>query len=232
MAPLQIFLGDASGLTIIKHQPAKAAAMEAHWVTNPPDTGAPWVLIAQPDQVAQKNDWQVTIPYVLSILSTHSLKGQVTGLKDFPISDQPPIIPPFYAFRAMVLLGFFMLFLILWALWQWFRKKLSVETTSRHRLFWNFWIYAIPAGFLATECGWIVREVGRQPWLAYGILRTTEGVSPVSEATVATSLSLFIVIYVILLGLFIYFTRRILMRGPDLTSALPTHNKRDSSEAY
>jgi cytochrome bd ubiquinol oxidase subunit I len=229
VAPLQIFLGDASGLTVIKHQPAKAAAMEAHWVTNPPDTSASWVLVAQPDQKAQDNSWEVKIPYMLSILSTHSVKGQVIGLQDFPVNGQPPVAPPFYAFRIMVLLGFVMLFLVLWALWQWYRKRLLVESAPKHRIFWNFWLYAIPAGFLATECGWIVREVGRQPWLVYGILRTTEGVSPVSTATAATSLSLFIVIYLLLLGLFIYFTRRILKKGPDLTSPLPTYRKLDST---
>ena len=232
VAPLQIFLGDASGLAVIKHQPAKAAAMEAHWATNPPDTGAPWVVIAQPDQSAQRNDWEVTVPYMLSVLSNHSVKSQVIGLKDFPISDQPPVALPFYAFRVMVLLGFFMLFLILWALWQWSRKKLSVQTTCKQKIFWNFWIYAIPAGFLATECGWIVREVGRQPWLVYGIMRTSEGVSPISATAAIASLALFIVIYLILLGLFIYFAGRILKKGPDLTSPLPTNNKQDSGGVY
>ena len=229
VAPLQIFLGDASGLTVIKHQPAKAAAMEAHWVTNPPDTSASWVLVAQPDQNEQDNSWEVKIPYMLSILSTHSVKGQVIGLKDFPVSDQPPVTLPFYAFRIMVLLGFVMLFLVLWALWQWYRKRLRVESASRHRVFWTFWLYAIPAGFLATECGWIVREVGRQPWLVYGILRTTEGVSPIGITATATSLSLFIIVYLFLLGLFIYFTSRILKRGPDLTSSLPIYRQPNSS---
>jgi cytochrome d ubiquinol oxidase subunit I len=228
VAPLQIFLGDSSGLTVIKHQPAKAAAMEAHWVTNPPNTAAPWVLIAQPNEEEQKNTWEVTIPYALSILSTHSLKGQVIGLRDFPVNDQPPVIPPFYAFRVMVLLGFVMLFLVLWALWQWYRRRLRVESTSNYKVFWNFWLWAIPAGFLATECGWIVREVGRQPWIVYGMLRTTEGVSPVSSATFSVSLALFIVIYLLLLGLFVYFTRRVLMKGPDLTSPLPSNMKADS----
>jgi cytochrome d ubiquinol oxidase subunit I len=229
VAPLQIFLGDASGLTVIKHQPAKAAAMEAHWVTNPPDTSAAWVLVAQPDQKEQDNNWEVKIPYMLSVLSTHSIKGQVTGLRDFPVNDQPPVMLPFYAFRIMVLLGFVMLFLVLWALWQWYRKKLRIESAFKHRIFWNFWLYAIPAGFLATECGWIVREVGRQPWLVYGILRTTEGVSPVSTATAVTSLSLFIVIYLLLFGLFIYFTRRILKKGPDLESPLPAYKDPNST---
>lgn len=229
VAPLQIFLGDASGLTVVKHQPAKAAAMEAHWVTNPPDTGASWVLIAQPNQKEQDNTWEVKIPYMLSILSTHSAEGQVIGLKDFPPGDQPPVTLPFYAFRIMVLLGFVMLFLVLWALWQWYRKRLRVESASRYQVFWKFWLYAIPAGFLATECGWIVREVGRQPWLVYGILRTTEGVSPVGITATATSLSLFIVVYLFLLGLFIYFATRILKKGPDMTSPLPTLRQPNST---
>jgi cytochrome bd ubiquinol oxidase subunit I len=230
VAPLQIFLGDASGLTVIKHQPAKAAAMEAHWVTNPPNTGAPWVVLAQPDHAKQNNSWQITVPYVLSILSTHSLKGQVIGLRDFPVEDQPPVTPPFWAFRVMVLLGFFMLFLVLWALWQWFRTRLRVETAPKYRTFWNLWLYAIPIGFLATECGWIVREVGRQPWLVYGIMRTSDGVSPVSTATAVTSLSLFIIIYLILLGVFIYFMGRIMKKGPDLSSPLPAYKKTDTDK--
>jgi cytochrome d ubiquinol oxidase subunit I len=229
IAPLQIFLGDASGLTVVKHQPAKAAAMEAHWVTNPPDTAASWVLLAQPDQKEQDNSWEVKIPYMLSILSTHSAEGQVIGLKDFPPNDQPPVTLPFYAFRIMVLLGFVMLFLVLWAVWQWYRKRLRVESASKYRIFWNFWLYAIPAGFLATECGWIVREVGRQPWLVYGILRTSEGVSPVGITATATSLSLFIIVYLVLLALFVYFTSRILKRGPDMTSPLPTLRQPNSA---
>ncbi len=221
VAPLQVFLGDASGLAVIKNQPAKAAAMEANWITNPPNTSASWVALALPDQAAQKNDWEVKVPYMLSILSDHSLTGQVMGLKDFPLSDQPPVTLPFYAFRIMVVLGILMVLMILWALWQWYCKKLRAGTAPQSRTFWLIWLYALPAGFIATECGWIVREMGRQPWIIYGILRTSDGVSPLGVATVATSLSLFILIYLLLLGLFIYFTRKILIKGPDLTSPLP-----------
>jgi cytochrome d ubiquinol oxidase subunit I len=99
-------------------------------------------------------------------------------------------------------------------------------------LFWNFWLYAIPVGFLATECGWIVREVGRQPWLVYGIMRTNEGVSPVGITATAGSLALFVVIYLLLLGIFIYFSSRILKKGPDMTSPLPTNIKPDSTRGY
>ncbi len=225
VAPLQVFLGDASGLQVIKDQPAKAAAMEGHWVTNPPGTPAWWVALAWPDQQAQKNAWEVKVPYMLSILSDHSLTGQVIGLKDFPVQDQPPVVLPFYAFRLMVLLGIIMLLLVLWAALEWWRKRLRPDVAPGNRAFWTAWLWAIPAGFLATECGWIVREVGRQPWIIYGLMRTSEGSSPVGQSTVATSLALFIVIYLLLLALFIFFTRRILIKGPDLSSPLPERNK-------
>ncbi|MGD0354045.1 MAG: cytochrome ubiquinol oxidase subunit I [Dehalococcoidia bacterium] len=221
VAPLQVFLGDASGLAVLKNQPAKAAAMEAHWTTNPPDSSASWVAIGWPDQAAQKNVWEVKVPYMLSLLSDRSLTGQVTGLKDFPLSDQPPVTLPFYAFRIMVVLGILMVLLVLWALWLWYRRMLRSEAVAQNRLFWLFWIYALPSGFIATECGWIVREMGRQPWIIYGILRTSDGVSPIGVATVATSLAIFTLIYLVLLGLFVYFTRKILINGPDLTSPLP-----------
>jgi cytochrome d ubiquinol oxidase subunit I len=223
VAPLQVIVGDQYGLELLREQPAKAAAMEAHWVTNPPDTSASWVAIGWPNQQAQKNDWEITVPYMLSILDTHSLKSSVTGLKDFPVDEQPPVAPPFFAFRIMVVLGLLMVGLVLWALIMWWKKKLSEEAAPKFPIFWNCWLWALPVGFIATECGWIVREVGRQPWIIYHILRTSDGVSSIGIATAAASLILFIVIYMILLGLFIYFTRRILMQGPDLTSSLPVH---------
>ena len=125
--PLQIILGDASGLEVAKNEPTKSAAMEAHWDTNPPGEGAPWVVIAWPDQSAQKNSWEITIPDGLSVLNTRSLKGQVEGLRAFPVNDQPPVALPFYAFRLMVLMGIVMVVLILAALWLWIRKKLRIE---------------------------------------------------------------------------------------------------------
>jgi cytochrome d ubiquinol oxidase subunit I len=225
--PLQIILGDASGLEVAKNEPTKSAAMEAHWDTNPPGEGAPWVVIAWPDQAAQKNSWEITIHDGLSVLNTHSLKGQVEGLRAFPVNDQPPVALPFYAFRLMVLLGIVMVVLILAALWLWIRKKLRLETLTGNRLFWNAWIYAIPFGFIATWCGWVVREVGRQPWVVYDLMRTSDGVSPnIADGTVVASLILFIFIYVALFGAFIYFTRRILMQGPDLDSPLPKPKNR------
>jgi cytochrome d ubiquinol oxidase subunit I len=225
VTPLQIFLGDASGLSVGRYQPAKLAAMEAHWDTNPPGTGASWNLIAAPDKAAQDNRWAVRVPYLLSILSARSLTGRVTGLKAFPVADQPPVGVPFYAFRVMFFLGFAMLFLALWALWQWVRGRLGPEQAPNQRRFWRLWVVALPAGFIATECGWIAREMGRQPWIIYGLMRTSEGVSPLGAGAAAASLAVFVVVYCALFTAFVFFTRRILRAGPDLESPLPRYGE-------
>jgi cytochrome bd ubiquinol oxidase subunit I len=226
VAPLQIIVGDQYSVDLLRTQPAKAAAMEANWVTNPPDTGASWVLAAWPNQEAQKNDWEVTIPYMLSILDAHALKASVTGLKDFPVDEQPPVGPPFVAFRIMVLMGVIMLLLVAWALLMWIMKKLNDKADPVSRIFWYCWLWALPAGFIATESGWIVREVGRQPWIIYHMLRTADGVSPSGTTATGVSLALFVAVYLVLLTLFIYFTKKIVVQGPDLTSPLPLYNKR------
>jgi len=226
IAPIQILLGDRSGLTVIEHQPAKAAALEAHWFTNPPDTPAPWVVLAAPDADAQRNRWQVSIPYALSILSTHTLKGRVMGLRDFPVEDQPPVTAPFYAFRVMILLGVLMLLLVVWAIWKWSKGMLELNAAPRYRTFWTLWLFALPTGFIASDCGWIAREMGRQPWIVYGLLRTSDGISPVAPAATATSLVLFSALYLALLGFAVYFIRRIMLKGPDLESPIPAYGER------
>lgn len=231
VAPLQVVLGDSSGLTVGKYQPAKLAAMEAHWTENAPGTPASWALVAWPDSQAQDNRWAIYIPYVLSILSTHTLTGQVPGLKQFPIQDQPPVAIPFYAFRIMVALGFAMLFLILWALWKWRKKELRALAVPHGSRFWRLWTYALPLGFIATYMGWVVREVGRQPWIIYGVMRTQNGVSPISTGEAAVSLGLFVVIYISLLGLFIYFARRIIIQGVDTSSTpVPDSDRREDNK--
>jgi cytochrome d ubiquinol oxidase subunit I len=215
-APLQVFLGDTSGRLINKIQPTKLAGTEAHWETNEPGTGASWSLVAWPDRSKERNVWALKIPYGLSLLTTHSLKGQVRGLKEFPPGDRPPIILPFYAFRLMVLLGFVMVFLAFWALWSWYRGRLEPGQEEKHKRFWTLWTWAIPAGFIATELGWIVREVGRQPWIIYNLMRTKEGAAKLTPSVVGGSLILYIVTYLALLTLFIIFTRRIMIGGPDM----------------
>ncbi len=218
-APLQILLGDASGISVFRNQPEKSAAMEASWTTNPPGTGAPWAIVAWPDPEAQKNRWALEIPNLLSILDTRTRTGTVPGLSTFPRDRQPPVTIPFYAFRIMVALAFLMLGLVIWSLVAWGRGRLADGLAEKRTALWRWWMIAIPSGFIATECGWIVREVGRQPWIVYGLMRTSEGVSPLSPGSAAASLALFSALYAALLVLFTVATVRILRKGPEPAGA-------------
>ena len=175
MAPLQVWLGDGSGRSVAHTQPTKLAAMEAHWQTNPPGQGAPWKLLAWPNPAKQDNDWTfLTIPDGLSLLITRTFTGQVKGLRDFPPEDQPPIVLPFYTFRIMLGVGFGLFGLMLWTLWGWRRGWLTPENIGRNKWLLSAWVAAIPAGMVAIEAGWVTREVGRQPWVIYGLLRTSD----------------------------------------------------------
>ena len=216
LTPLQIYLGDGSGLAVGRYQPAKLAAMEAHWRTNPPGTAAAWNLLAWPDPAREENHWSLQIPYLLSLLDTHSLTGQVRGLRDFPKSDRPPIGLPFYSFRIMVALGFGFLGLMLYTLFVWYRGGLKSETLSAPKGLWMAWMAALPLSYVAMEAGWVTREVGRQPWIIYGVLRTGKAVSPLPAWPVGGSLLLFAFIYLLLLLTVIFFAVRIIRRGPDL----------------
>jgi cytochrome d ubiquinol oxidase subunit I len=216
VAPLQIWLGDASGQDVFTNQPAKAAALEGHWETNGPGSGADWALLAWPDRARQTNDWSLTIPDGLSLLATHSLRGRVSGLHEVPVADQPPALPLlFYAFRLMVAVGFWFLLLTIRTLWGWWRGRLVVPGTPAVRRLLKAWVLSVPLGYLAVECGWLVREVGRQPWIVYGVMRTGQGASNLPAATVATTLVGYAVLYSILVAAFVIFARRLLRQGPD-----------------
>jgi cytochrome bd ubiquinol oxidase subunit I len=222
VTPLQIYIGDGNGRNVAQYQPSKNGAIEGHWKTNPPGEGAPWHLVAWPNQAEQKNDWAVSVPSLLSILETHSLTGKVTGLRDIPRADQPPLVPLlFYAFRIMVAIGFYFFLVMLWTGWVWARGRLSEEGIAKHRWLLRAWVLAVPMGYAAVWCGWTVREVGRQPWVIYGVLRTHEGASLLPSPTVAASLIGYLVLYGILLTAFLVYAGRILSRGPDLSMPAP-----------
>ena len=216
VTPLQIYLGDGSGRTVYTHQPEKLAAIEAHWNTNKPGEGAPWKLLAWPDTAEQNNRWEIKIPYALSIITTHSLTGEVKGLKDFQRDMQPPIVLPFYAFRVMILMGFFLFFLMLITVLAWYRGQLTAEQIKNHRGMLYAWMAALPLSFVAMETGWLTREVGRQPWIIYGMLRTAHASSDLPANAVAASLVAFTSIYLVLLAVCLFFSRRIIMKGPDI----------------
>jgi cytochrome d ubiquinol oxidase subunit I len=217
VTPLQIWLGDGSGRTVAEYQPTKLAAMEAHWETNPPGKGAPWKVLAWPNKDAQKNTWAIEVPDGLSLLITRSFTGQVNGLKDFPWEDQPPVVIPYYAFRMMIAIGFGLFFLMLWSLWAWYKGRLRTNRIAGQRRLLSGWVLTVPLGYAAVETGWITREVGRQPWVIYGLLRTSEGSSHLPGSAVGTSFLSYFFIYMALLCVFLVFAWRILKKGPDLS---------------
>ena len=213
--PLQVLMGDLSGRQVFRDQPAKLAAIEAHWETNE-DKGAPFVAVAFPDMQAEKNLFEVSIPNALSLLVTHSFNGRVPGLKEFPREDRPNVPLLFWAFRVMVGIGFGLLAVMAWALLLW-RKGRLFES----RPFLRTLLIIHPLGFLAVELGWITTEAGRQPWLVYNLMRTSEGVSPIAPGNVVWSLSLFVLIFLLVGGSYLYYVLKTLRLGPDVSSPIP-----------
>jgi cytochrome d ubiquinol oxidase subunit I len=209
MAPLQAVIGDLHGLNTLEHQPVKVAAMEGHWDGSEP---VPLVLFAWPDEAGERNVAQIAIPKVSSLILTHDLNGRIKGLKDFPPQERPPVAPVFFSFRVMVGIGLLMIAAGWYGCWLLWRGR--VEQT---RWFLRLLKHAWPVGFVALISGWLVTEIGRQPWIVYGIMRTVEAVSPVGAAQVAISLALFLVVYCVVFSIGIWYIHRMIVKGPQPT---------------
>jgi cytochrome bd ubiquinol oxidase subunit I len=187
LVPLQIIVGDLHGLNTLEHQPAKIAAMEAQWKT---ERGAPLTLIGFPNPESRSNDYAITVPKALSLILTHELDGEVKGLEEFG-EDVPPVAPVFWAFRVMVGTGVLMLVLAWTGSWI-LRKR------APRWLLWGFAGFTF-SGWVATLAGWLVTEIGRQPWLVTGILYTADAVGDVTGAEVGASLTAYVFTYTVLL---------------------------------
>lgn len=208
LAPLQIYIGDAVGLTIHRYQPLKTAAIEANWNTQ---KGAPFVVFAYPDAHLQKNLYALTIPKLASLINTHKLDGTLLGLKSVPPKDQPIVAAVFYAFRIMLVIGFLMALIALIGLVLRLCRKLY---DSRWFLYCCTWFS--PFGFLAIITGWVTAECGRQPWVIYQFLRTDDAVSPVSLSRVIATMALIFIVYAIIFGVFYFrYLGKIIEKGPD-----------------
>lgn len=214
LAPLQILIGDQHGLNTLKHQPAKVAAIEAHWDGSKP---APLVLFAIPNSREERNDFEIAIPNGASWILTHEADGLFAGLKQFKPEDRPPVFPVFIAFRVMVGLGLIMLGIGVVGAWLWFRGRLF---DTKWYLEWVQ--YAWPLGFIAILAGWYVTEVGRQPWIATGILRTADAASPVAFGAVLIGLILFVIVYGIVFSMGIFYINRLIEYGPKGAAAQPS----------
>ena len=206
LVPAQALLGDAHGLNTLAHQPQKLAAMEGIWDTR---AGQPAVLFALPDETAEANRAEVSIPNLASLYLTYDWNGVVKGLKDFPPDERPPVAPVFFGFRVMVGMWAVMFALTVWACWLAWRKRLFTTPAYLRASTW-----AIPVGYIAVTAGWITTEVGRQPYVVYGHLRTADAVTPsLTGADVLTSLIVYIVVYLIVFGAGLYFLVRLAQRG-------------------
>ena len=205
--PLQIAIGDQVGHNVYRYQPIKTAAIEGVWQTQ---KGAPLLLFAYPDMKLEKNLWPIGIPKLAAVINTHDFNGTLQGLTSVPPSDRPFVPVVFYTFRIMVGLGFLMLFITMYGLFLWMRKKLD-----RSSWFLKTCILASPVGFFAIIAGWFTAEIGRQPWLVYHALRTNDMATDVSAHTVWVSLILLMLVYGVIFGIFYFkYLLQIIHKGP------------------
>ena len=205
-APLQLLVGDHSGRDVLRHQPAKLAAIEAFWETG---SGQAFHVVAWPDRRIAGNRWEVSIPKIGSLITAGSVEARIKGLRDFPPADRPPVFLVFWAFRVMVGLGVAMIGLGLWGAWLVWRGRLEAT-----RPYLMACVAMGPAGFVAVIAGWVVAEVGRQPYVIYGVMRTSEGVSPVAAGAVSASLIAFLVVYALIFSVGVLYILRLLAEGP------------------
>ncbi|MEE1610529.1 cytochrome ubiquinol oxidase subunit I [Microvirga sp. CF3016] len=205
--PVQIVIGDLHGLGVLKYQPTKLAAIEGNWDRM---ANMPLRLFAIPDEVAETNHYEIGIPKIGSWVLTHAFDGVVPGLKEVSPQDRPPVWPVFFSFRIMVGIGFAMLGIGLWSLYL--RWKGTLFT---NRTFLTAAMIMTPSGFGAVLFGWFTAEIGRQPWVVYGHLRTADAVSPIAAGAVTASLLTFIVVYAFVFGFGSYYLAKLLRRGPD-----------------
>jgi cytochrome bd ubiquinol oxidase subunit I len=208
VAPVQIVAGDLHALNTWKHQPAKVLAMEGHFRSYP--DGAPFYVVGWPNEREQRIDYGLAIPKVGSLLLEHDPDAPMPGLDTIPDDEQPPVAIVFWAFRIMVGLGLLMLALGVVSLWMRWRGRLYSS-----RLMHRFALAMGPAGFVAVIAGWVTTEVGRQPYVIYRLMRTSEAVSPIEVPAVAMSLAAFVVVYFAVFGAGIWYILKLMNKPPQ-----------------
>ncbi|MFP4352468.1 MAG: cytochrome ubiquinol oxidase subunit I [Puniceicoccaceae bacterium] len=215
LAPLQALVGDQHGLVTRDYQPAKLAAMEALWDT---EEGAPLLLFALPDEETRSNRFEIAIPKLGSLIVTRDPEGRILGLNEFE-GDHPPVAPVFWAFRVMVGVGMIMIAFGFWGIYRRWRGR------PPEGLFLRVFVALTFSGWVATVAGWYVTEIGRQPWLVQGVLRTRDAVADLPPAHVGFTLTAYLLTYVFLLVAFVftlYYLQRKEMEKPPLDGGLPS----------
>ncbi|KKM09553.1 cytochrome D ubiquinol oxidase subunit I [Clostridiales bacterium PH28_bin88] len=193
---LQFYLGDVHAKQVAETQPVKLAAFEALWETK---EGAPLLLFGIPDGEAETNKVEIGIPGLLSFLVHGDFQAPVRGLKEFPEELRPPLAPTFWSFRIMIALGIYMALVLLLGLYHYVKGSLYT-----HKSVLKLMLYSIPAPYLANELGWMAAEVGRQPWIVDGLLKTSDAISPLPAGQILLTISLFAVVYALLFAVFMY----------------------------
>ena len=207
LIPVQLYFGHLTGLYVLEHQPAKFAAIEARWQNEQP---ASEVLIGWPDEANERNLYAITVPKLGSMIASGNWTSAEVGLESFPKEDRPPVLIPFFAFRIMVGMGIVML-AVSW-FGNWLRWRGTLET--RRWFLWGTFL-SFPAGFVAVLTGWFTAEVGRQPWVVYGLLRTKDAVTPsLTTGDVAFSLTGYVLVYAVVYSFGLYYIYRLLRDGP------------------
>lgn len=206
VTPLQIAAGDFHGINTLEHQPVKVMAMEGHYDSY--ENGAPLILFGIPNPEEKRIDYKIEIPKLSSLILKHDLNAPLAGLDTIADEDEPPVMIVFFSFRVMVGLGFAMLGLGIWAIYARARGRLYDA-----RMLQRLAVVMGPTGFIAVLAGWITTEVGRQPFTVYGLLRTSDSLSPVAAPAVAASLIAFIVVYFFVFGAGTYYIMR-MMNAP------------------
>nr|WP_303621819.1 cytochrome ubiquinol oxidase subunit I [Providencia rettgeri] len=207
LAPVQALIGDAHGLNTLKHQPVKVAAMEGHW-ENKPGEATPLILFGIPNQEKEKTEYAIEIPYLASLILTHSIDKQVPALKEYAPEDRPNVFMVFWSFRVMVGLGLLMIAAGVWGLWLRYRKNLYESKT-----FLRFMFLMAPSGLIAILAGWFTTEIGRQPWVVYGLQRTSDAVSAHGEMHMSISLIAFFVVYGGVFGIGYMYMMKLIRKG-------------------
>jgi len=215
--PLQILAGDMHGLNTLEHQPAKIAAIEGIWKT---EKRAPLTLFGIPNEKEGRTDYAITVPGLASLILAHDIDAELKGLEEFP-NAHPPVFPVFWSFRVMVGMGVLMLLVGWWAFWTQWRKRRA--TGEQQQPFTRLQLRVLAgmtfSGWVATLAGWWVTEIGRQPFLVYGVLRTADAVADHPPGMVLTTLVAYLAVYVFLLASYVlvlmYMSRHPAMPTPE-----------------
>ncbi|MEE3503820.1 cytochrome ubiquinol oxidase subunit I [Acidiphilium acidophilum] len=220
IAPLQVYLGDGLGETVARDQPAALAAMEGHYHTynknGSVNTG--WHVVAWPNAKGDGNAFAITIPHVLSLLETRTWSGKVRGLDTIKPDDRPPVVVPFYSFRVMVAAGMFMMLVAFWGGWLAIRPNSFLAEIPQNRLFLRVVVFSAFLPYLSVWVGWWTREVARQPWVVYGLMRTAQGVSHMSVPLEVFWLVGYMAFEITVFAGTWYFLAKVIRQGPDMTS--------------